>query len=97
MTHPARVGPALAELKMVVLNKMGQPVASWVPATISGATPNTQSGLAKFAARGPHQEAVQMHVTVFAHGTRVFQATVLGQTVPADDAHAFFSSLRVLP
>jgi hypothetical protein len=96
MADPARVAPALAELKAAAVGKMGQPTATWSVLATPGATPNLQSGLAKLSSKEPRQQAVQMHVAVFAHGTRVFQATVLGELVPEQAADAFFSSLRVV-
>jgi hypothetical protein len=97
VADPVRVAPALAELKAAAQLKMGSPTAPWGALTPPGATPNVQSGRARFATQGPDKQAVQTHVAVFAHGTRVFQATVLGQTVSDEAANTFFSSLRVLP
>jgi hypothetical protein len=97
VVNPTRVAPALVELKAAAMSKIGPPTAPWAALATPGTTPNAQSGLAKFAAQGPDKQAVQMHVAVFAHGTQVFQATVLGQTVSAEAANAFFSSMRVLP
>ena len=95
MADPARVGPALAELRRTTVAKLP---ADQVPAralSIPGATPNEHSGRlqlqgrAASAARG----AVKMELVLFAHGTQVFQASVLGETVPADAAETFFSSI----
>jgi hypothetical protein len=97
VANPARVAPALIELKAAAVSKMGPPSTAWAAWVTPGATPNAQSGLARFAAQGPDKQAVQMHVAMFAHGTRVFQAAVLGQAVPDEAANAFFSSLRVVP
>jgi hypothetical protein len=38
-----------------------------------------------------------MQLAVFAHGTRVYQATVLGERLPDELADTFFGSLRVSP
>jgi hypothetical protein len=40
---------------------------------------------------------MQMQVAVFAHGTTVYQATVLGAALSDDAAQAFFESLRFAP
>jgi hypothetical protein len=97
VADPARVASALTELKAAAQIKMGQPEVAWVALITPGATPNAQSGLARFSISGADRQALQMHVAVFAHGTRVFQAAVLGSSVPAEAADAFFSSLRVQP
>jgi hypothetical protein len=97
VADPARVGPALLELKAAMLGKMGPPVAPWTAPVIPGATPHADSGVARFAARGSDQRVMQMQVALFAHGTQVFQATVLGPVVPEDAAGTFFSSMRLRP
>ncbi len=97
VNDPARVAPALTELRTAAQSKMGQPGATWAPLTTPGATPNAQSGLARLSMAGPDPQAMQMHVAVFAHGTRVFQAAVLGPKVPTEAADSFFASLRVQP
>ena len=45
--------------------------------------------------RLPDGTAVKAQVAVFAKGTRVFQATVIGTQWPADAPDTFFSSLRL--
>lgn len=93
--EPARVGPALAELAAVAGSNLGaaagQPLALKVP----GATPNDTSRRLRLQGRLPDGRAVQMQLAVFARGTQVFQATVLGDAVPDDAAETFFASLRL--
>jgi hypothetical protein len=94
---PARVGPVMAELRAAAQSKMGAPTQAWtaLPSAV-GATPNEQSGQASFAAMGPAGQALQMHQALFTHGTRVFQASVLGAAIPAEGLSNYFGSLRVL-
>jgi hypothetical protein len=94
---PALVAPALAALRAAAQVKMGAPTLAWAMLPTAGATPNAQSGFASFALRAPQGEGVQMQTAVFAQGTRVFQATVLGAAIPAEAASSFFSSLRLNP
>lgn len=95
VAEPARVGPALAELAAAAASKLGaaagQPLALKVP----GATPNAASLRLRLQGRLPDGKAVQMQLAVFARGTQVFQATVLGDTVPDAAAETFFASLRL--
>jgi len=44
--------------------------------------------------RLPDGKAMQMEVMLFAHGTRVFQASVLGERLSDDAVEVFLSSLR---
>jgi hypothetical protein len=97
MTEPARVGAALAELRGAAAANVGAPLAPPLPLPVPGATPNAESGRLRLDGRLPDGKPVQMQLAVFAQGTRVFQATVLGERVPAEAAQAFFTSLRPSP
>jgi hypothetical protein len=92
---PALVRPALAELAAAARSNLGaspgQPLALAVP----GATPNDASTRLRLQGRLPDGGAAQMQLAVFARGTQVFQATVLGDAVPDEAAEAFFGSLRL--
>lgn len=95
MADPARVGPALQALGAAALaNVRGQREADQ-PAAVPGMTP--QPAARRWVVRGlrPDGSPVREQVLVFAHGLRVFQATVVGPA--ADDAHArpFFESIEV--
>jgi hypothetical protein len=93
----AQVEPALLALRAAAKAKMGEATTPWAGLFPAGATPQKQSGTAAFAMRGPAGEAMQMQLAVFAHGTRVFQATVLGARIPGEAAGNFFSSVRLNP
>jgi len=47
--------------------------------------------------RRPDGQAVTMQLAVFAHGTRVYQATVLGAQLPEGAADTYIGALRVAP
>ncbi len=51
----------------------------------------------RFDGRLPDGRPVQVQVAVFAQGTRVFQATALGERLPVEAAETFFGSIRFLP
>jgi hypothetical protein len=95
VVEPARVGPALAELAASAAANLGaapgQPLALAVP----GATPNDASLRLRLQGRLPDGRVVQMHLAVFARGTQVFQATVLGESLPDAVVEPFFTSLRL--
>lgn len=67
------------------------------PAQIPGATPNAASQRTWLTGRLPDGKAVSMQVLVFTYGTRVFQATALGESLSDEAADAFFGAIRVRP
>jgi hypothetical protein len=97
LQDPARVGPALDELRRSGMANIGASAGSPLPLQVSGATPNERSGRLALAGRLPDGQAVQMQLAVFTHGTQVFQATVLGPALPADATDNFFAALRFKP
>jgi hypothetical protein len=68
-----------------------------VPLAVPGATPGPHSRRWRVDGRLPDGQAVQQEAVVFAYGTRIVQATVLGPVVPQGDAQTFLGSLRVGP
>ena len=97
LVDPVLVAPALAELLARAADnlgaKPGQPLALNVP----GATPHPGALRVALSGHLPDGKAVQEQVAVFVLGTRVFQATALGQTLPPDAVDTFFGSLRAAP
>lgn len=93
---PARVTPALAELASAASANLqsGGPTDS-SPARVPGMTPNDRAARWQLAGRLPDGRAVREHVAVFAHGTRVYQATVIGARPDAEAVETFFGALRV--
>ena len=102
LADPARVAPALTELRTSTLAKLGaaQTASAPLPFSVAGATPNTHSVRQRLHAQ-PAAAAdgggLQMELALFTHGTRVFQASVLGSSVPVDAADTFFASVRINP
>ena len=96
MGDPALVGPALGELRRAAAANLGAP-ASAEPEAFAprGATPNPASGRLRLAGRLPDGTEVAEQAAFFARGTWVYQATVVGATLPADAAATFFDSLRL--
>lgn len=93
---PARVGPALTALGDAALANVQGAVESEGPALVSGMTPSPAARQWRLSGRLPDARPVSEQVLVFAHGTRVFQATLVG--AQADDALAksFFQQIEVL-
>ncbi len=86
VVDPARVGPALQALGAAARTNVQGEVESDQPAAVKGMTPHPLARRWRLAGRLPDGKAVREQVLVFAHGTRVFQLTVLGPR--SDDALA---------
>jgi hypothetical protein len=93
---PARAAPALAELLTAAASNLGSAGGQPLPLKVPGATPHPGSQRLAISGRLPNGQAVQEQVAVFVLGTRVFQATVLGENLNAEAVETFFGSLRVV-
>lgn len=98
VADPARVGPALMALRAAAAANVAADAALALPAPepflLPGATPNAGNGRMRLAGRLPDGAAVQMQLVVFARGTRVYQASVLGAAVTDEAAENYFGSMR---
>lgn len=95
---PAQVGPALVALREAALGNIGADRASdEAAAQVPGATPHREARAFSAAGRRPGGAAVQSRVALFAHGTTVWQATVLAPRLDTEAAATFFGALRFLP
>lgn len=94
---PTRVAAAMAELGASAAGNIGAASSRSAPIQVPGATPSPASQ--RFLLRGarPDGQPLQMHLAVFTHGTRVFQASALGEQVPDEAAETFFNALRIQP
>jgi hypothetical protein len=95
---PSRVGAALDELaRAAQVNLQSPGGAASEPINVAGMTPHSQSAQWRLAGRLPDGRAVQQRVALFSHGTRVYQATMLGAALDTEAQEAFFGALRVGP
>lgn len=92
---PRRVTPALQQLRESASTNLGARSAEALPLTVRGSTPNAQAGAWRFDGRRPDGVPARQVVAVFAGGTRVFQASVLGTPAEADAVRTFLDGLRV--
>lgn len=97
VVDPARVGPALAALQAGAAANLGASAATWAPQPVPGATPQPGSGRARLQGQRPDGQAAQMQVLVFARGTQVFQASVVGPALAKEAVDAYFKSIRFPP
>jgi hypothetical protein len=94
VADPARVAQALLALRAAAAANLGALDATELPLGVPGATPSTASARLRLKGRLPDGAGVQMEFAVFAIGTRVFQASVVGPSVGEEAAENFFASLR---
>ena len=97
VADPARVSAALVELRSSAAANLSAEPTELLPLQVPGATPQADSVRVRFDGRRPDGRAVQVQFAVFAHGTRVFQATALGEPLQAEAALTFMGSIRFLP
>jgi hypothetical protein len=58
-------------------------------------TPNAYAARLRLDGRGPDGTGLSEQAGFFVKGLRVYQATVLGKTLPAEVADTFFAGLRL--
>ncbi len=97
VAEPARVAPALAALQAGAAANLGTRPAALAPLAVPGATPQTGSGRTRLQGQRGDGQKVQMQTLVFASGTQVFQASVLGAALAEEDVEAYFTSIRLVP
>lgn len=93
----AQVTAALQELRSTAQRNLGAGEGRVVPWSAPGATPNPAAVRLALQGRLPDGKTAEEQVAVFAHGTRVYQATALGEHLPDEALDTFFSALRVGP
>jgi hypothetical protein len=93
---PRRIASALQALVSGPADNLGAGPVQAVPTPgVPGATPNPGTQRVLLRGTRPDGRQVQAEVLVFTRGTVVYQATVLGQQLPADAVSTFFESMRL--
>ena len=96
MADPAAVTPALAELaRSASANLRASDTAASSALVVPGMTPNPQAAQWRIDGRLPDGRQMQEQLALFAHGTRVHQATMVGARIDAEARDTFFSGLAV--
>ncbi len=97
---PALVGAALKQMRESLTAKLlpsaVQPVASATSLKVSGMTPNPQALAQPLSGQMPDGSAVSGIVAVFARGTVVYQAVVLGPQHDAVAQEGFVNAIKFL-
>lgn len=94
LVDPAKVTPALDELRAAAAANLDAGAGTVLALQVAGATPNPSTQRLALEGRLSDGTAVREQVAVFAKGTRVFQATVVGVRLTPEAVETFFSGLR---
>jgi hypothetical protein len=95
VVDPARVGPALKELREAAASNLGAASEATMAWQLGGATPHPQSGRFEMNGHLPDGKPMREQLALFARGTTVVQATALGERLDADSLETFFTGLRL--
>jgi hypothetical protein len=97
IAQPHQVEGALAELSAAAARNIGS-TGSGVrsaPLQVGGMTPNPLARRLALSGQRTDGRHVEMQVGLFARGTRVFQATMVGTSLDVDAVETFFGALRL--
>jgi hypothetical protein len=92
---PARVAPALAELKSNLVGNIGGTPQVVRPLVLAGMTPNPQAQRIDAKGALPDGVPVWQSSAFYARGTWVFQATVMGPKPAAEAVETLFDNLKL--
>lgn len=94
---PQRLGAALQALAQAATGNVNATSTRELALVVPGATPHGSSKRAQAQGQLADGQTRHLQFAVFAHGTRVFQATALGPSLQADAAQTFMESIRFAP
>jgi len=97
LDDPQRVGAALAELGAAARANVRGRIVRDDAAAVGGMTPHQAARRWRIAGSLPDGREVVQEVAVFAYGSRVYQATVVGAQPDAAAVQTLFDSLKVTP
>jgi hypothetical protein len=97
LEDPARVGPALDELRSAAAANLGASPIREEALQVPGATPNPASRRVDLQGHAPDGRKLEERVAFFSKGLRIYQATVLGEHLEPEATDTFFAGLRLAP
>jgi hypothetical protein len=95
VADPAGVTAALADLRALAVSNLGAAAAQPGEARVRGMSPNPMSARLDLAGRRPDGAAVRQQAVFFAKGLRVYQASVVGETLSGEAVDTFFAGLKL--
>jgi hypothetical protein len=94
LADPSRVSSALRDLRATAIANVQGTTPRTTPLLIKDMTPNDEAVRLSADGRMPDGSAVREYAAVFAHGLRVYQATVIGPRPDPQGVEVFFGGLR---
>lgn len=95
MGDPAKVAPALLELRETAQSNVGGLQVGSAPIQVDGMTPNPQAARVSMTGHLPDGVAVQEEAAFFVKGLRVYQASVIGAKLAPEVTGPFFAGLKL--
>jgi hypothetical protein len=95
LDDPRLVPKALTDLREAMLINLGGTLSQMAPWSVRGMTPNALAARLSAQGRLPDGTAVQQQAAIFAHGLRVYQASILGPNIDPEAAATFFEGLKL--
>jgi hypothetical protein len=92
---PARVTPALIAMRKALAGNLGANDGVAKPFVLAGMTPNAEAVRLRASGRSPEGEPIAEEAALFARGTRVYQAAVLGARLDAAAVALFFENMHL--
>lgn len=90
---PGQIAQALRGLRASAMRSVGALEAQGQPLHWAGATPQAEAGHWRFEGRDAQGRPVRVALWLAVRGTRVVQATVVGQTLPEGSVQTFAEGL----
>lgn len=91
---PARVEEVLTALAEASRRSIGSQAPAATPMSLPGVTPYRGNVRMKLVGRRADGETVEEAIALFARGTRVYQATAIGRTLPPSAVAPFLDGLH---
>ncbi len=97
VADPARVASGLAALRAASASNLGGTPQVLGALEVVGMTPNASAERVRIQGVIPDGRQMTLETGFFVRGTHVFQASVMGSTVPGDGAATFFEGFKLRP
>lgn len=95
LADPGLVGTALTMLRRSAASNISGAVVSDRSALVPGMTPHPEARQLHVVGRLPDGRDVALHGLYFSHGTRIYQAVILGRAIDAEAVGTFLTGIRV--
>ena len=96
LVDPTRIASTLEALRLLAASNIGGQATVLSALNVPGMTPHRLSERLAIQGRADGRE-LREEVGVFTRGLRVYQATVIGETLDAQATDTFFAGLRLTP